>query len=398
MTQFSAGSQALGYIYQARYALYLILTKEDDRQGVAIESLDDIVLDEKGEPKELLQLKHHINSRANLTNTSPDLWKTLRVWSTYIQEGKIDLSKITLTLVTTSSTSENSATSLLRTENRNTQKAHEILLKVAKESKSENKTMQDCFNTFLDLSYENQIALLNSIYIIDNSPNILDVERKIKKQLILSVRRQHLNLIYERLEGWWFSLVIKFLHQGLNKSITLLEINHKIQDIRDQFTQDALPIDFYSLEVPEDFDSKSRTFVYQLQKIAAKNSHIERAIRDYYRAFQQRSRWIRDGLVFTEELEEYEDRLVDEWERYKDHLEDEDFFDLNKEEDCQKFGRKVFKYIDSEIDVRIRPDVSAPYVMRGSYHILADQEQPRVYWHPNFLEKLTELLSPIKLN
>lgn len=395
MTQFSAGAPALGYIYQARYALYLILTKYEDKQGVAIESLDDIVLDMQGTPQELLQLKHHVNHQASLTNSSPDLWKTLRVWSTYLQERKIDLSKITLTLITTATVSKSSATSFLCDDNRrNPENARKELLNAAKKSKSQDKTMQHCFEAFSDLSSDNQIKLLNSIYIIDKSPDILDVEKKIKRQLIYSVRSKHLDSLYERLEGWWFGLVITSLNEGFENPITLFKIKNKINDLADQFKQDSLPIDFYQLEVPNDFDRESRIFVHQLRQIAAKNTRIERAIRDYYRAFEQRSRWIREELVFAEELEEYEDKLVEEWERYKDRLEDEAEFDFDQEEDCQKFGMKVFGGIDSDIDVRIRKDVYEPYVMRGSYHILADKEQPKVYWHPKFLDKLAQLLSP----
>lgn len=390
MTQFSAGSQALGYIYQARYALYLILTKEEDKDSVAIECLDDVVLENEGTPQELLQLKHHMNHEASLTNTSSDLWKTLRVWSTYVKENKIDLSQITLTLITTATASKTSATSLLRNDkNRNPKDAKEKLIEAAK--KSTDASLEKSFKAFLDLSSKNQIDLLTCIYILDKSPDILDVEEQIKKELRLSVRPKHLELLYERLEGWWFGLVIRSLHEGFKNPITLFEIKNKINDLADQFKQDALPIDFYNLEVPDNFNRESRIFVHQLHEIAAKNTRIERAIRDYYRAFQQRSRWIRENLVFAEELEEYEEKLVDEWERYKDRLEDEAEFDFDQEEDCQKFGMKVFGGIDSDIDVRIRKNVSEPYVMRGSYHMLADEEEPRVHWHPKFLDKLTEL-------
>lgn len=398
MTQFSAGSQALGYIYQLRYALYLILTKED-RDGVAIECLDDVVWENNGNLQELLQLKHHTNKKASLTNASSDLWKTIRVWATYVKERKINLSKITLTLITTAKASENSIASFLRNDNRNIKNAHQGLIKVTQKSKTKDKTLRDCFDTFLSLSAQEQIQLLNSVYILDSSPNILDLEKEIKRELRSSAKPKHLDLLYERVEGWWFAKVITNLREGFKNPITWFEVNNKIQDIRDQFTEDALPIDFRKLEVPEDFDAESRIFVRQLQAIASKNTHIERAIRDYYRAFKQRSRWLREKLVFSRELEEYEDRLVDEWERYKDHLEDEGEYDLNNnEEDCQKFGRKIFKHIDQEMDCRIRSNVSEPYVMRGSYHILADADQPKIYWHPQFLDRLTQLLEPIESN
>ena len=35
------------------------------------------------------------------------------------------------------------------------------------------------------------------------------------------------------------------------------------------------------------------------------------------------------------------------------------------------------------------------YVTRGSYHMLADEPSPAVYWHPKCLEKLAEALEQI---
>jgi hypothetical protein len=86
-TSFSAGPQALGYLYQARYSLYTILCNEEFE--LSVESLDDIAFEADGNPRELLQLKHQTNRAASLTDSSPDLWKTLRVWSELVQSGGI---------------------------------------------------------------------------------------------------------------------------------------------------------------------------------------------------------------------------------------------------------------------------------------------------------------------
>lgn len=61
-----------------------------------------------------------------------------------------------------------------------------------------------------------------------------------------------------------------------------------------------------------------RLFVVQLQEIGVSSNRIRNAILDYYRAFEQRSSWARENLLVTGEMEDYEDRLVDEWSRFKD--------------------------------------------------------------------------------
>jgi hypothetical protein len=41
--------------------------------------------------------------------------------------------------------------------------------------------------------------------------------------------------------------------------------------------------------------------------------------------------------------------------------------------------------------------VTEPYVTRGSFHILADTApEPRVYWHPRFLDRVGEVLGVSK--
>ncbi|MCK5193448.1 MAG: hypothetical protein KAQ71_06540, partial [Desulfobulbaceae bacterium] len=80
--QFSAADPALGYLYQVRCALLWSLQrlKEEATFETSIETLDDVAFEANGTPTELLQTKHHKNKGANLTDASPDLWKTIRIW------------------------------------------------------------------------------------------------------------------------------------------------------------------------------------------------------------------------------------------------------------------------------------------------------------------------------
>ncbi|MBZ5604701.1 MAG: efflux RND transporter permease subunit, partial [Acidobacteriia bacterium] len=52
-----------------------------------------------------------------------------------------------------------------------------------------------------------------------------------------------------------------------------------------------------------------------------------------------------------------------------------------------------YMYSLKTADLRIRPNVSELYVMRGSFHILANKPAPSVWWHPKFLERLSEILA-----
>ena len=389
-SSFSAGPQALGYLYQVRYALDLILENREELQ-VSIESLDDVTFEEQGSPIELLQLKHHTNP-ASLTDRSSDLWKTIRVWSSFVKDGSVN-SDTLLTLVTTGVAPDNSVSFLLKPGlHRNPKLATQQLRNIAQTSDSQ--SLAKAFDAFNELTPVQQEQLANAIHIIDNSPNIINVVLNIKNRIKLSVRRDHLDSLYERLEGWWFGKIINHLNGASTVPVSGFEVSDKIRDIAEQFKPEALPIDYFNAEPsnPPDADADTRRFVIQLKAISINNKRIEKAILDYYRAFEQRSRWAREELLFGDEIEHYEKKLVDEWDRYRLMLQDELIIEDENETMHQQFGRQLYNWMDQKADIRIRPQVSEEYVMRGSYHILADQMSPTICWHPKFVERLTQLL------
>jgi len=392
-TQFSAAPQALGYLYQARHALHLLLTEEEET-ALSIERFDDVAFEKDGTPQELLQLKHHLGSGAPLTDASSDLWKTIRVWSTQYLCRQLEPATSKLSIITTSQAPDDSIAALLRPDSqRNPAMASIRLSEVA--SGSTNKNLQPAFDAFQALSKQDREMLVASIYVLDGSPNIIDTGSKIKRRLELTVRKEHVDGLYERLEGWWFEKVVRHLAGSSIDPIRRDEVLSKVLDIADGYKPDALPIDFLDAEpatVP-DPDADNRMFVRQLRAITVRNKRIENAIRDYYRAYEQRSRWVREDLIVGDELERYERRLIDEWERLCLAILDREDIPDTDEEEIQRCGRLIYEWMEFTANFPIRPLVTEPYVMRGSYHILANEDKPRVWWHPKFLERLQVLLA-----
>jgi hypothetical protein len=272
--QFSAAPQALGYLYQVRYALYLILESREEAE-LSLESLDDIVFEKDGTPSELLQLKHH-KREAQLTDCSSDLWKTIRVWSTALQEERISLPETLLTLVTTATAPENSIAALLRPgSNRDADLAYQKLLDLTRTS--DNKDLKKAFVAFLALKPQQGKTLVQSIRIMDRSPDIGDTAAEIRRRIEFAACREHLDGLYERLEGWWFGKAVTCLSGHSTDPIARHEVHTKIRDIADQFRPDALPIDFFDAipPVPPDPEGDNRHFVMQLRAIALKNRRIE---------------------------------------------------------------------------------------------------------------------------
>lgn len=390
-SEFSAASPNLGYLYQTLYALLLLLRNREETV-MSLEKMDDVVFDNGNNPMELLQFKHHKNNTANVTDTSPELWKTIRVWSSHLSQGKLSLSDTVLNLVTTAVAPSGSIAAQLKPENKkDIREITRHLSEIAESSR--NQSLEEAFKAFLTLPIMQREELVSAIQVLDGSPKITDLPEQIK-ELLLGVRLKYRENVYQRLEGWWFDLAIRYLDSESEKMVSKRQVEEKIASINEQFQPDALPIDFLNSYPPEPPDPRSdtRQFVVQLKRIMILDRRIENAIIDYYRAFQQRSRWMREDLVDDGEWKIYEAKLIDEWERFCLALHDEPDYDDSSDEKCITIGKEIYKWMELVANFPIKKRITNEYMMRGSYHILADRNPPGVWWHPKFVEELAKIL------
>lgn len=182
--EFDASPSALGYIYQVRYALFATLKKiqeldDPDKHSVIIEKIDDISFHNDGSPKELLQTKHRA-SNTNLTDKSPDIWKTIRIWSELILSGEIDLYSNSFFLVTTQVARVKSLASYLSYDNqyRNIPAALKRVNDIC--SQKVGKEIQKGTDAFKRLSDSQKMTLLNRIEIIPLSKDITEIGQNLK--------------------------------------------------------------------------------------------------------------------------------------------------------------------------------------------------------------------------
>jgi hypothetical protein len=112
------------------------------------------------------------------------------------------------------------------------------------------------------------------------------------------------------------------------------------------------------------------------------------AVRDYYRAFEQRSRWVRENLVMVGDIERYELTLCEEWDLTFNRALD----DLGQEEAEAAQGqmaKMIYQWVETSC-YPIQKNVDNPSISRGSLHMLANDL--RVGWHPQFMSRLQHLL------
>lgn len=389
-TNFSAQEPSLGYYHQIRFSLYLLIKNKDkDNSCIKLENLDDIVIEDVNRT-DLYQTKLHINSVADLTDRSADFWKTIRVWSEAITSNLIDVESTVFTLITTANIGESSFIKNFKINLDNPDYAETLNKMQEISEETSNETNRKGYEAFKKLTTEQQMKLINNLIVIDSSLSIENTLEVLKNELKFSAPVGKIDAFLERLEGWWFQQCIFMLCEERD-SISLKELHQKVSDISEAFQMDNLPDDFanpINIDEAELPNYEDRIFVRQLKLIAIRNNMLRNAISDFRRAFDQRSKWLRNNLTNIKEYERYEGLLQDHWNNIfsivKDECEELSAIDL------ERIGRDFYKkyYVESVPPYKIRDKFQSQYLTRGSCHMLADEK--KIGWHPNFKILLEE--------
>lgn len=396
-SKFDASAAAVGYLFQVRYALLLAVSREESSDLLSLELLDDVAFAPQdansSTPTEVLQFKHSLSQPAKLTDKSVDLWKTLRVWSDLVYSKKLDPQRTLFTLVTTGTASADAAVALLRSESGKrgeprTRTPEDARTQIeAAGAASTNKTVMDAFASLSRLTLSQKKALFGNIYLLDASPNVIHARTLIEHELryLVDDPKSQLPGFTDRLEGWWFRTVVDHLVASRKTPLPVGQIHSHIRDLREQFKRDSLPDDFLNAVVPDDKTQPDddRCFVDHLRRINASPLLIRKAQENHYRAYEQRSRWVRETLLGLSDVAAYEHKLVSEWEQ-KVTIALDGFADSTNEAKCS-LGKSIYVWTQETAALSptffIRPSFSSGYMVRGSFHMLADKN--RVAWHPD---------------
>ncbi|MHC8361998.1 ABC-three component system protein [Pseudomonas sp. LS2P72] len=395
--RYSAREQGLGYIFQPRFALFQALDLPEDT-AIVIEKEDDLDFEDASGTKTLASLKHKaVGDRLN--DLSVDFWKSVNIWLTrYTGNGRIE-SNFQFFLFTTSTVAPGSFLEFFL-HGADTTDALPSVWEVTQATlhSSESKALLKVKGLLSTLSDPEKEDFVSRITIVDDVPRIQDLPALIKGQKMRVIRPEHREAVFERLEGWWNDMIIQMLCDPDFDPITGSDVSEKLHAFSEEYRADNLPITFEDAEPekPIEVATDNRLFVLQLRHLHLSPSRVRNAILDYYQAFEQRSAWARQRLTGAEEIEAYEQRLTNEWKRHRDIIFDEAF--EMSEEDCSDSrlvaaGKKLYTWAEIEAQklehLKIRARVTAPYVVRGSYQILANKRpHPAVYWHPRLLDHL----------
>lgn len=376
-----AAASALGYQYQTAWALWDLLLRGPDMPdaSVSIEMFDDVAWDVDGTATERIQLKHHLNAAAAITDKGADLWRTIRVW---LDDGSpTDPDGAALVLVTTALAPSDSGVFRLRPETLDSSEAERLLVTAAKESDAVGTAQTR--KRFLGMPNADRIGLLSRVRLLDGSPQVTDIDAEVRKLLTWGMPRGREDLFMEMVWGWWNTEALAML-RGNRGPVGVGEVHEQVTDIRDQFTSDRLPTLLHLADIDKAEVERllgDRTFVSQLQLIDWPEHNLQRALIDYHRAFVHQTRWVDDDLIGLHELLNFGIELVDEWKSEFEFMR-RDLPEDASDDALKAAGVALLRGLLASTSIRVRERYDEAFFARGKRHELADQMV--IGWHPHF--------------
>ncbi|RWP38204.1 ABC-three component system protein [Mesorhizobium sp.] len=394
-TPHSADASALGFLYQAQYALLRLWKEQSDDAVVFLETLDDVVLKTNGETI-LEQLKHSLSEKPDaITVASLNVWKTLKAWIDVLPN--LDLPRTWLHLVTVAEISPNSPLQVLLSE---TESRDELVAALKEEARrviqertsaAANRTLlphtkrAPACEAFLKLSDDVQAEILSRARIMPGQQNIRQIENELAKTLT-SVLSKDQSQVAALMVEWWNRQIIHAHCGKRDKAIPRFELVKRRMEIVADIEHDTL-VDYFAVELPPESHKSHPMVANQISLVGGTEAEFRRAVTNEWRARETRSRWSTENPWRRELIARYDDRLAEEWcDRHVDICHECNGL---SEETKQSKGRALLKWSHYEAPDKIEsiaPSVTTPSYIRGTYQVLSIDG--RVGWHPDYVALL----------
>jgi hypothetical protein len=396
-TVHDASPAALGFYYQSQFALLTLLSQTADDAAVAVERLDDVELKANGQ-KLLFQLKHSVQENPPpVTLASVALWKTIRVWIDALPS--VSLADTTFHLVSVGKVPDDSPLLALC----DTQADREELLKSMVDEaarvvgdRASAKSAGDKLphgpraagcEAFLALDASVRLSLLRRVHIQQDSVTIGQIPEVVSKRLNIIPKDQRLKAA-ERLLAWWDQQVVYTLCGKRQRIIQRSEMEHCISSIIAQLEEEKLVAEFDLVSHPEDYEADGMLY-RQIALVGGKGSDVSRAVREQWRAKEQRSKWIVDNPQMRSKIAGYDAKLTEHWsDRHAQMAEDcEDLDAAQVRAKGLELLRWTHAFAPNQVEP-IAPSWQGHYYVRGTFQVLAIDLQ--VGWHADYRKLLKD--------
>lgn len=397
-TSHSAEASALGFYFQSFFGLSALVGQSNDSAAVAIECADDVELKANSETL-LVQLKHSMSEKPPaVTIASRALWRTLKVWIDLLPV--LSLAQTRFQLVTVGVIGADSELRVLLQEgaSRKTlvqaleQEASRVMKEREDASTAGTKTLPhadraDGCAAFLNLTPATRLNLLRRVQIKPGTLTIDKMEEEVAEKLVQVQAKDRLTIARSLIE-WWDRQVVYSLCGKRPRFIERSELLRAMAERITEIEQDVLLPDFINMSHPAGYQPEG-LLTRQIELVGGQESDIAKAIREEWRARQQRAKWVSDRPEMATTISLHDSHLHEEWsDRHASML--ESCRGLDEDDRCAS-GLKLLRWSHDGAPGAVSPIApgwSAAYYVRGSYQVLADDQT--VGWHPDYRERLKD--------
>lgn len=397
-----ASSKILGFMYQMERALYRIFSCETDKTIIGIETADDVVEEiylENGEVEVLFeQDKHSIqNSNQPYQNSSYNLWHTLHIWLTFMDENRKKYKEITYCLISNKKIDENTLAYELSKANSDKEISN-ALINLKEKGKNiinrlgDNK-LKKTITEVLKHSDEELKFLVKNITLLTEIETKSARDPKSATINLLHIPTdiiQESEDIYKSILGYMIDECIKtWKSKQPVQLITQTYENLLNQEITKRKRNRFCEQPFFETAYKEYLRNNSNNnflFIKQLCSINKTTSYNNRALENYWAFYSEKVRLEGIGDIPLKAWEEREDLL---YQRWQNELVKYDFLNIN---DSEKISQYEQIYDNTNSTEYLAPldknSTYQPYFTQGHYHFLANNRENKyfIYWHDRFIK------------
>lgn len=387
-----AVDSTLGYAFQALHALVVLLRAGDD-EAVSVELTDDIALHHA--PATLdsfditrFQVSHSLKtSLPEITVASSKLWRTLRIWAAEYNSKEryflLTCAAVNSELQALASPIDDRKAVQVALEN----EAERVIEEVAQNVRSHKDRIEGC-RAFVALSPTDRAQLLRQMMISADSPNILEIDSILDRELRNIARPEKRKTIIQRLRGYWMNRVCISLTGQLPKVIKKSELLQCLEDLANELVGDGLSYEF-DAAIPLDSEHPPNIMRRQIELVNGGGNRLERSKLSHWKSRNQRQKWLENDVSMTSRLDDFDQKLVEAWHDLHGPMCDDTSSATDKEKQLK--GREILDWSHNDAPqrpFRLGPSSIPRYVTQGSYQDLANQL--RVGWHPEYKTLLSK--------
>ncbi len=389
-TDFSsdAGGSLAGFIWQQHKAL-LVLLDPHVTGTISIEKDDDVVVfNLQKEIVATVQYKHSF-AGGSLTTSSPEFWKTIRIWKKLLPQMGPETSLI---LATTLVGDELLAPFRISAKTRPSQQACAgIVSKLSSCAKQAgNQKLLACYRDWLALSQTEKLQIVNKFRLADAGQTVNQIGKElldaISGRILLSGERAH--RARERIVGWFDNEVAARLGVG-GCEFSSAEFRSVLERVRDELSPPAFsysdPAATYSAEDIAKEKQNDPIYLKQIDLLGANDGDRKDAVLYVLKARTERQVILSFGIGGKRDVDVFDDELEARWRN-----ESRSVFGQGTLPEGQKQERGWALYnncMRMTLYLGLQRHAASVNITCGSFHLRADKRL--IGWHPDYLLRLS---------